>query len=116
MGCRDRGRGQEFEHEIAVRDGIQRVRRGPVETERGCRPVAVDRVGRAGERGGAQRTFVEPSPRIGQPAAVAPQHLDIGEQMVAQRDRLRRLEMGEARHHAGRVLFRPVDKNRLQRP
>ena len=32
-------------------------------------------------------------------AGVARQHLDIGEQMVAEGDRLGRLEMGEARHH-----------------
>ena len=30
---------------------------------------------------------------------IARQHLDIGEQMMAERHRLRRLEMGEARHH-----------------
>ena len=45
-----------------------------------------------------ERAFVEPLPRIGEAAAVAAEHLDIGEQMMAEGDRLRRLQMGEARH------------------
>ena len=44
------------------------------------------------------------APAVGEPAAVARQHLDIGEQMVAERDGLRRLQMGEARHRVGGVL------------
>ena len=34
--------------------------------------------------------------------AVAPEHLDIGQQMVAEGHRLRRLQVGEARHHRAR--------------
>ena len=36
------------------------------------------------------------------PAAVAPEHLDIGHQVVAERHRLRGLQMGEARHDGRR--------------
>ena len=64
--------------------------------------MPVDREGRAGERRRAERAFVEPRARVGEAAAVARQHLDIGEQMVAEGDRLRRLQMGEAGHdHVG---------------
>ena len=38
----------------------------------------------AGEGGGAERAFVEPPPRIGEAAAVARKHLDIGEQVMAE--------------------------------
>ena len=41
---------------------------------------------------------------IGEAAAVAGQHLDIGQQMVAEGDGLRGLQMGEAGHRVGGVL------------
>ena len=47
----------------------------------------------------AERTFVQPLARIGEAAAVARRHLDIGEQMMPERHRLRGLQMREARHH-----------------
>ena len=68
---RDRGGGQEFQREIAVRDGVERVGRRPVEAERRGGHVAVDRERRAGQRRRAQRAFVQPPAAIGQPAAVA---------------------------------------------
>jgi hypothetical protein len=61
--------------------------------------MAVDREGGAGKRGGAERAFVEALARIAEAAAIARQHLDIGQQMMAEGHRLRRLQMGEARHH-----------------
>ena len=64
--------------------------------------VAVDREGGAGERRRAERAFVEAPPRIREAAAVAGEHLDIGEEMVAEGDRLRRLQMREARHRRRR--------------
>ncbi len=68
------------------------------------RHLAVDRKRRAGERRRAERAFVQPLARIGEAAAVARRHLDIGEQVMAEGDRLRGLQMGEARHH-GRGVF-----------
>ncbi len=62
---------------------------------------------------GAERAFVEPRARIGKPAAVARRHLHIGEQMMAERHRLRRLQMGEARHHGGGVLERLLGERAL---
>ena len=53
----------------------------------------------AGERRRAERRFVQPPAAIGEAAAVALKHLDIGEEMMAEGDRLRALQMREARHH-----------------
>ncbi len=53
-----------------------------------------------------ERAFVQPGAGIGEAAAVAPEHLDVGQQMVAEGDRLGRLQMGEARHHERGVLLR----------
>ncbi len=57
---------------------------GAVEPQCRCRHVAIDRERRSGQRRGTKRQFVQPSPAIGQPAAVAVQHLDIGQQMMAE--------------------------------
>ena len=69
---------------------------------------------RAGQRRGAERQFVQPRAAVAQAAAVAAEHLDIGQQMMAEGDRLRRLQMGEARHDGRGVFFGAVDQRRLQ--
>ena len=51
--------------------------------------------------------------RVGEAAAVARRHLDIGEQMMAERHRLRRLQMGEARHHGRRMFERLLRQRAL---
>ena len=52
----------------------------------------------------AQRALVHPAAAIGQAPAVARQHLHIGQQVVAQGDGLRGLQVGEAGHRVGGVL------------
>ncbi len=46
----------------------------------------------------AERAFVEARARINEPAAIARDHLDVSEKMMAERDRLGALQMSEARH------------------
>ncbi len=70
--------------------------------------------GRSGERRSPERAFVHPPARIGETAPVARQHLDISEQMVAESDRLRRLQMGEAGHHGGGLRQRLFGECALQ--
>ena len=60
---------------------------------------AIDRERRAGQRRRAERALVEPRAGIGEAAAVAAEHLDVGQQMVAEGHRLGRLQVREARHH-----------------
>ena len=69
--------------------------------------VAVDREAGAGERRGAQRQPVDPLAAVGQPFAVAREHLDVGEQVVAEGHRLRDLQVREARHDERGVARRP---------
>jgi hypothetical protein len=72
--------------------------------------VPVDRKACTAERRRAERALVQPRPAVGEPPAVARQHLDIGEQVVPERRRLGGLQMGEARHHRRRVLGGAVDQ------
>jgi len=116
---------QELEREVAVRHRIQRIGGRPLKAERLGRHVPIDRERRAGQRGATQRAFIQTAPCIGKPAAVAIQHLDIGQQMVPERHRLRGLQMSEARHriagmrsraigqrthHVGDLFQQPVDR------
>ncbi len=68
---------------------------------------AIDRERGAGQRRRPERALVEPAAGVGEAAAVAAEHLDVGEQMMAEGHRLGRLQMGEARHHDIRRAPRP---------
>ena len=69
---------------------------------------------RAGQRRGAERRFVEARAAVGEAAAVAAEHLDIGHQVMAEGDRLGGLQMGEARHDRRGILVGAVDQRGLQ--
>ncbi len=77
--------------------------------------MAIDREGRARQRGRAQGRFVHPTPAVRESAAIAPGHRHIGQQMVPEGHRLRRLQMGEARHYGCGISFGLLDQGRLQR-
>ena len=87
---------------------------GPVKAERGGGRVTVDRKGGPGECRRTERAFVEAAPAIGEPAAVAPEHLDIGQQVMTEGHRLGDLQMGVARHHRGGFGLGAVDQRLLQ--
>ena len=76
---------------------------------------AIDRERGAGQRRRAQRALVEPLAGVGEPAAVARQHLDVGQQMMAEGDGLRRLQVREARHDRRRMRLRLAGERQLQR-
>lgn len=92
-----RGRA-EFDREVAVRYGVERILHGAGEAEKLRRHFAVDRIGGAGERRRAQRRDVEARAEILHAAAVALEHFDVGEKVMAERDGLRDLHVREARH------------------
>ena len=109
----NRRRRQSLHGEVAVGDGVERIGRRPVEAERLGRHVAVERERRAGERGRTERHFVEPLARVGEAATVTRGHLDISQEMMPEGHRLRRLQMGEARHHRAGVLKRLLGQRQL---
>ncbi len=70
---------------------------------------AVDREGGAGQRGGAQRQAVDALAAVGHALGVAAEHLDVGQHVVAEGDRLRDLHVGEAGHDGVGMLFGQVE-------
>ena len=114
MGRGDRCGGERLEREVAVGDAVERVGRRPVEAERVGRHLPVDRKGCSGERRGAERAFVETLPRVPETPRVARQHFDVSQEMVAESDGLRRLQMGEAWHHHAGAVERARGQRALQ--
>ena len=108
-------RGQDLDHEIAIADGIQRVGAGPVEAQLGGRRLAVERVAGAGQGARPERRHVEPAAGVGQPAAVALEHLDVGQQVVPEQDRLGRLDMGGPGQDGLALAFGQPDQGPLHR-
>ena len=106
MGHQDRGGRGEFNGEIAVADRIQRIGRrgGESEQVRGVR--AIERIRGPGQRRCAQRHDVDPLATVHQPLVIALEHLEPGQQMVAEGDRLGDLQMGEAGHDRRGLLRR----------
>ena len=51
---------------------------------------------------------------IAETRQVTPEHFDIGHQMVAESNGLRRLQVGEARHHRFSMVFGEVEQRALQ--
>ena len=113
-GAKTRRR-ERLDGEVAVGDAVERIGRRPVEAERLGRHRAVDRERGSSERGGAERAFIEAGAGIGEAAAVARDHLDIGEEMMAEGDRLRALKVGEARHGEAGMGEGLVGEGGLQR-
>ena len=103
MHHQQRGGGAEFDGEVAVGNGVERIFADAGETQRGGDRFAVNRVSCACQRRSAQRQHVGASTRIGKALAIAPCHLEPGEQMVAEGDGLGNLHVGESGH--GRFGF-----------
>ena len=67
-------------------------------------------IARAGERRGAERQAVHAPAAVGEALGVAREHLEVGEQVVAEGHRLRDLQVREARHHGVGVRLGKVEQ------
>jgi hypothetical protein len=114
MNHADRCGRHEFEREIPIRDGVERVCNRPVKAEVFGNSMPVDREGGARQCSGAKRQFVQARARIGEPATIPSEHFHIGEQVVPEGQRLRRLQMGEAGHDRASMGLCLVEKGVLQ--
>ena len=97
---------QKVKQEIAVGDGIERVRDHAREAERFGRHEAVKRVGGAGERCGPERVRVRGVVCRAQAIEVAIEHPHVREHMMGEEHRLRMLHVRIARQNDVEVLLR----------
>ena len=96
----DRGRAQVVEHEVTVRDRVQRVLHHAVEAERARHRLAARVPVHAGERARAERQLRGRARGVGEPLEVAPEHPEVREQVVREVDGLRALQVRVARASA----------------
>ena len=111
-----RGRGQGFEHKVPGGYAVQGVGGRTRESQGAGGRLPIDGKGGAGQGGGAQGAFVHARAGVVEAAGVTTEHFDIGHQVVTEGDRLRRLQMGEARHRVRGVGLRLCDQGALQIP
>ena len=77
--------------------------------------LAVDGEGRAGKGRRTQRQPVDAAAGVGQAPGIAREHLHIGQQVVAEGDGLRHLQVGEAGHDRVGMLLGQRQQRFLQR-
>src|SRR5437660_6123932 len=97
---------EKLANKIAIAHGIETVLADLREAELARDQFAIEHDGRAGESAGAQRENVS-SLRAGEDAAVvALERLDVREKIMAERNRLRSLQVRVTRHEHVLVLLR----------
>ena len=98
MRHQERARRAELDGKVAVAHGIQRVAADFIETQFSGNRLTVDRVAGSGQRCRTQRQAIQAAAAVLEALEVPAGHLEIGEQVVAERHRLRDLEVREAGH------------------
>ena len=97
------GSGREFNAEIAVAHGVQRILRDGFKAQEFGGIFAVDGVGGTGKCRRAQGGAVHAVAEIGHTFPVALEHFHVGKKVMPERDGLRHLHVRKARHD--RVVF-----------
>ena len=114
MHHQQRAGGGEFDGEVAVGNGVERVFADRLEAEFAGDEFAVDRVGGAGQCGGAQRQAGDALAAIGEALGIAAEHFEVGQHVVAEGDRLGDLQVREAGHRRRCFLFGQIDQCRTE--
>ncbi len=107
--------GAELDREVAVGDGVERILGDALEPQLARHALAVDGEAGAGQRGGAERQPVDAPAAVGEALAVALEHRHVGEQVMAERDRLRHLQVRVAGHDQRGVARRLREQRALER-
>ncbi len=111
---REGRRSHQLDHEVAIGDGIERVGGDAVEAEFAGGRLTVERIAGTGERTRAERGDVGAAPAVGQPAAIALRHLDVGQQVMREEDRLGRLDVGRPGQDGVAVTLGQPDEGPLE--
>ena len=93
--------------EVAIGDGVEAVVRRPArEPQRGGRVRAIDRQPGSRQRARAERRLPRAPFGVDEAPTIAPQHLGVGHQVMAERHHLRALQVRVAGEQRGRVRAR----------
>ena len=111
--ARRRG-GEEVEHEVAVGDRVDRVRRHAGEAQLARDEAAIGREVHAGERARAERQLAGRAEHELEAPRVAPEHPEVREQVMREVDGLGALQVRVARHRPVLVALGELDERALQ--
>src|SRR5690606_24300410 len=104
-----------LQREITIRHGIEAVGGGAVKAKRRGRVETVGREAGARQRGRPQRRFVQALAGVSKTAAIAPDHLVIRHQVMAEGDGLGHLKVGEAGHYGFGMFLGAAHQRGLKR-
>ncbi len=110
-----RGGSRELDREVPIGHRVERVRAQRLEAEVAGHLLAVDRERRPGERGTAERQAIDTAADVRQPLEVPGEHRVVRHQVMAERDRLRDLQVREAGHDRVAVLVCEIEQRAPQR-
>ena len=105
----------EIGDEVTVGDGIDAVAERARQIELARDRRRIDRIRHARERAGTERRHRRALARLVHAHPVAPQRLDVREQVVRERDRLRALQVRVSRHHRVDLGRSPLDESPRER-
>ena len=114
MHGEQRRRRAKFHHKVAVAHRVHRILGQTVKAEQPRHHLAVQRQGGTGQRAAAEGADVRAPVAVEQPALVALQHFDVGQQMMRQINRLGALQMGVAGDEHVGILPSQSDQRGLQ--
>ena len=88
--------------------------RDAIEVELTGGGLAVERVAGAGQRTRPERADVRPPPSVGQAVPIALDHLDVGQEVMGEQDRLGRLDVGRPRQDRLALALGQLDERPLE--
>ena len=106
--------GSQLHAEVTVRNAVQTVAAHLSKAQQVSSHAAIQRIGSACQRAGAQRHYIHALHGILHPADITEEHLSIGQQMVAKGDGLRPLQMGISGHDGLAVFHGLVGQHGAQ--
>ena len=113
---RDCRAGLKLEHEIAIGDGVDTVGRCHLEAELSRRVVSVDRIRHAGQGAAAERPDVEAGVAGPEALLVALKHLEVGQEVMREQNRLGALQVRVARHDRRLMFLRASSSSASRKP
>ncbi len=105
---------KEFAGKIAIADSVETVLTDARETKLTRNRLSIEHDGRSRERAGTKRKNIGSSPAIAEALDIALECFDLREQVMREKDRLRPLQMGVARHDNIDMLAREIEQCGLQ--